>query len=62
MTVGGGGGRKDSLLLSGLARVSAGEVAKHEWGGQTSELLAMRGLQDRLRHPAFRKAAFVTSG
>lgn len=27
MTVGGGGGRKDSLLLSGLSRISAGEVA-----------------------------------
>lgn len=27
MTVDGGRGRKDSLLLSGLARVSAGEVA-----------------------------------
>lgn len=27
MTVGGGGGRKDSLLLFGLARISAGEVA-----------------------------------
>lgn len=27
MTVDGGEGRKDSLLLSGLARVSAGEVA-----------------------------------